>query len=156
MNTTVNSITNELGLDKVNENFAKGYTDTSGRMAGLVKNAAESYVKAFGDTWWNRLEEKSETGRAIRACKKDLYTRLKARDCANPSVYWSRILTAAGKPDTPRVPHPHTPEQRITDEVGRLVRALNKVEGLNSKVLEARRLLMQALGLFGVEIEAAA
>lgn len=152
----VSNLTNELGLDKINESFAKGFSDVSGRMNGLVRNAAEGYAKAFGDNWWDRITEKSETGKAIRACKKDLYQRLKARECTNPSVYWARILTTAGRPEKEReAPKPHSIEQRIIDEVSRLARALHREDDLDSKAIKARNLLMQVLELYGVELEEA-
>lgn len=155
--TTENVVTGlnvgELGLDKINEGFARGFTETVNSMKGLVQAAADGYSIAFGGQWWNRVDEKSETGKAIRAGKKDLYTRLKERECSNPSVYWARILVAAGKPEPAKTePEARPLDQRLIEEVSKLVKAVNKDDAASINALKANSLLIAALAVFGVSV----
>lgn len=144
----------ELGLDRINEGFARGFTEQTNVMKGLVQAAADGYSIAFGGQWWNRVEEKSETGKAIRAGKKDLYTRLKERDCSNPSVYWSRILVAAGKPEPAKVaPEPRALDVRLVEEITALVKAVNKDDTASINALKANSHLIAALAVFGVTVD---
>lgn len=150
----VTDVVTELKLDTINETFAGGFAETNGRMVGLVQSCADGYSIAFGGGWWNRVEEKSETGRAIRAGKKDLYNRLKARECSNPSVYWARILVAAGKPETAKTdPTPRALDVRIVEEVTKLVKAVAKDDAPSVNALKAVKHLTDALAVFGVTVE---
>jgi hypothetical protein len=144
----------ELGLDKINEGFARGFSETQGALKGFVQAAADGYSIAFGGMWWNRVDEKSETGKAIRAGKKDLYTRLKERECSNPSVYWSRILVAAGKPEPAKVaPEPRALDVRLVEELTALVKAVAKADDASVNALKCNAHLIEALGVFGVTVE---
>jgi len=136
----------ELGLDKINEGFARGFTEQTNVMKGLVQAAADGYSIAFGGAWWNRVEEKSETGKAIRAGKKDMYARLKERECSNPSVYWARILVAAGKPEAVKTePEARPLEVRQMEEVMKLVKACNKADDASERALRFNAKLVAAL-----------
>ena len=150
----VANVTLELGLDKINEGFAKGFSETEGRMVGFVQAAADGYSIAFGGGWWNRVEEKSETGKAIRAGKKDLYARLKERECKNPTVYWNRIMAAAGKPQVEKVEAtPRALDMRLVEELSKLVKAVAKDDTASVNALKANNLMVEALAVFGVTVE---
>lgn len=150
----VANVAEELGLNQINERFAEGYTETQNGLRGFVQAAADGYTMAFGGQWWNRVEEKSETGKAIRAGKKDLYARLKERECSNPSVYWARIMAAAGKPEPAKVePEARPLDQRLVEEISRLVKAVGKADDASENALRCNKFLVSALEVYGVTVD---
>lgn len=132
------------------------FVDNEQNIAQSVRQSAQqladAFTLAFAPLWWGRVEEKSETGTAIRKGKKELYAGLKRIGHSNPSVVWARILTAAGKPVVEKAAEPRALDTRIIEEVSKLYKAVNKADDASSNAREALAYMQDILETMGAPI----
>ena len=158
MTTKTTAVDLEAEFPELTSGIDTAVTSESNRLRDGENNAqalSDCFSACFGGKWWQRVEEKSETGAAIQAGKKRLYAGLKRIGHTNPSMAWGRVLEKAGKPHVEKVESVKTLDQQVVEAITTTLKRIQKAEFPSPNAVDTTAHLAAVLKIYGIESDTA-